>query len=179
MTCSTCCRSVVMNVLQRIECDSSAESDVSEAENDFNKASDDRDWCESSHESDIVPSSSSSSTSRSASLEGASNLQSLSTSSAVSLLSMLKAPTPSSLSRKRKIARNRPVVGKKRVKSTNSQSNPKTIKPQQRVNEYPKETFTVESGKLFCQGCCEELHQKRAASSITLSLVSMVRARKG
>ena len=101
MTCSTCCRSVVMNVLERIECDSSAESDVSEVENDFNKASDDRDWCESSHESDIVPSSSSSSTSRSASLEGASNSQSLSTSSAVSLLSVLKAPTPSDLSRKR------------------------------------------------------------------------------
>ena len=31
----------VMNVLERIECDSSAESDVSEAEYDFNKASDD------------------------------------------------------------------------------------------------------------------------------------------
>ena len=102
-----------MNVLERIECDSSSESDVSEAENDFNKASDDRDWSESSHESDIVPSSSSSSTSRSASLEGASNSQSLSTPSAVSLLSVLKAPTPSDLSRKRKIARNRAVVGKK------------------------------------------------------------------
>ena len=126
-----------MNVLERIECDSSAESNVSKAENDFNKASDDRDWCESSHESDIVPSSSSSSTSRSASLEGASNSQSLSTSSAVSLLSVLKAPTPSNLSRKRKITRNQPVVGKKRAKSTNSQSNPKTVKPQQRVNEYP------------------------------------------
>ena len=83
-----------MNVLERIECDSSAESDVSEAKNDFNKPSDDRDWCELSHESDIAPSSSSSSTSRSASLEGASNSQLLSTSSAVSLLSMLKAPTP-------------------------------------------------------------------------------------
>ena len=118
-----------MNVLERIECDSSSESDVSEAENNFNKASDDRDLCESSHELDIVPSSSSSSTNRSASLEGASNSQLLSTASAVSLLSVLKAPTPSDLSRKRKIVRNRPVVGKKRVKSTNSQSNPKTVKP--------------------------------------------------
>ena len=152
-----------MNVLERIKCDSSAESDASEAENDFNKASDDRDWSESLHESDIVPSSSSSSTSRSASLEGASNSQSLSTSSAVSLLNVLKAPTPSDLSRKRKIARNRPVVGKKRVKSTNSQSNPKTVKPQQRVNEYPKEPFTVESGKLFCQGCREELPLKKSS----------------
>ena len=49
-----------MNVLERIECDSSAESDVSEAEYDFNKASDDAidsEDCRSSHESDIVASS--------------------------------------------------------------------------------------------------------------------------
>ena len=102
-------------------------------------------------------------TSRSASLEGASNSQLLSTSFAVSLLSVLKAPTPSNLSCKRKIARNRPVVGKKRMKSTNSQSNPKAVKPQQRVNEYPKEPFTVESGKLFCQGCHEELPLKKSS----------------
>ena len=144
--------SVVMNVLECIVCDSSAESNVSEVEYDFNKVSDDCDCCESSHESDIVPSSSSSFTSRRASLEGVSNSQSLSTPSGVSLLSVLKAPTPSDLSRKRKIARNLPV-GKKRVKSTNSQSNSKTAKPQKRVNEFPKEPFTVESGKLFCRGC--------------------------
>ena len=77
-------------MLERIECDSSAESDMSEAEYDFNKASDDCGCCESSQESDIVPSSSSNSTS---SLEGVSNSQSLSTSSGVSLLSVLKAPT--------------------------------------------------------------------------------------
>ena len=47
------------------------------------------------------------------------------------------------------------------MKSTNSRSNPKTVKPQQRVNEYPKEPFTVESGKLFCQGCREELPLKK------------------
>jgi len=135
---------------------------MSEAEYDFNKASDDHDCCKLSHESDIVPSSSSSSASRSASLEGASNLQSLSTSSGISLLSVLKAPTQSDLSRKRKIARNLPV-GKKRVKSTNSQGNPKTTKPQKRVNEFPKEPFTVESGKLFCQGCRKELPLKKSS----------------
>ena len=154
-----------MNVLERIECDSSAESDVSEAEYDFNKASDDAihsEDCRSSHESDIVASSSSSSTSRSACLESVSN-SSLSTSCGVSLLSVLKAPTPSDLSRKRKIARNPLPVGKKRVKSTNTQSNPKTIKPQKRVNEYPKEPFTVASGKLFCQGCREELPLKKSS----------------
>ena len=65
----------MMNMLERIECDSSAESDVSEAEYDFNKASNDCDFCESSHESDIVPSSLLSSTSRSTSLEGRSLYQ--------------------------------------------------------------------------------------------------------
>ena len=79
------------------------------------------------------------------------------------MLSVLKAPTPSDLSRKRKIVRNPPPVGKKRVKSTNTQSNPKTIKPQKRVNEYPKEPFTVASGKLFCQGCREELPLKKSS----------------
>ena len=153
-----------MNVLERIECDSSAESDRSEAEYDFNKVSDDAIDSEdyrSSHKSDIVASSSSSSTSRSACLESVSN-SSLSTSCGVSLLSVLKAPTPSDLSRNRKIARNPLPVGKKRVKSTNTQSNPKIIKPQKRVNEYPKEPFTVASGKLFCQGCHEELPLKKS-----------------
>ena len=153
-----------MNVLECIECDSSAESDMSGAEYDFNKASDnaiDSEDCRMSHESDIVASSSSSSTSRSACLESVSNL-SLSTSCGVSLLSVLKAPTPSDLSRKRKIARNPLLVGKKRVKNTNTQSNPKTIKTQKRVNEYPKEPFTVASGKLFCQGCHEELPLKKS-----------------
>ena len=68
-----------MNVLERIEYDSSAESDVSKVEYDFNKDSDDAihsEDCRSSHESDIVPSSSSSSTSRSACLESVSNLKS-------------------------------------------------------------------------------------------------------
>ena len=106
-----------MNVLERIECDSSADSDVSEEECEASKPRDDvihSDDCGSSHELDIVGSSSSNSTSRSACLESVSN-SSLSTSSGVSLLSVLKAPTPSDLTRKRKIVRNPPPVGKKRV----------------------------------------------------------------
>ena len=92
-----------MNVLERIDCDLSAESDMSEAEYYFSKASNDAinsEDCRSSHESDIVTSSSSSSTSRSACLESVSNL-SLSTSCGDSLLSVLKAPTPSDFSRNR------------------------------------------------------------------------------
>ena len=152
-------------MLERFECDSSAASDMGEAEHDFNNASDDAidsEDCRSLHESDIVASSSLSSTSRSACLESVIN-SSLSTSCGVSLLSVLKAPTPSDLSRNRKIARNPLPVGKKSVKSTNTQSNPKTIKSQKRVNEYPKEPFTVASGKLFCQGCCEELSLKKSS----------------
>jgi len=41
----------------------------------------------------------------------------------------LKPPSASDFSQKRKIAKN-PPAGKKKTKSTNSQSNPKTIKPQ-------------------------------------------------
>ena len=150
-----------MNVLEHIECESSAESDSSVVEDDFNNASEDDDYRELSHESDIMANSSSSSTSRSTCFESASN--SSSSTSAVSLLSVLKAPTVSDLSRKQKIARNPAPVGKRRAKSTNSQSNPRTIKPQQRVREYPKEPFTVASGKLFCQGCREELPLKKSS----------------
>lgn len=80
----------------------------------------------------------------------------------VSLLSVLKAPRPSDFSQKRKIVKN-PPVGKKKAKPTNSQSNPKTIKPQQRVTEYSQEPFTVASGKLFCQACREELPLKKSS----------------
>ena len=89
---------LAMNVLEHIECESSAESYLSVVEDDFNNASDDDDYCELSHESDIMANSSSSSTSRSTCLESASNSSSsISRSSVVSLLSVLKAPTVSDL----------------------------------------------------------------------------------
>ena len=85
-----------MNVLEHIECESSAKSDLSIVEDDFNNASEDDDYRELSHELDIMANSSSSSTSRSTCLESASNSSSsTSRSSAVSLLSVLKAPTAS------------------------------------------------------------------------------------
>ena len=64
------------------------------------------------------------------------------TSNGVSLLSMLKVPSVSDFSRKRKIAIN-PPAGRKRTLHTNSQSNPKTIKPQQRITKYSKEPYTA------------------------------------
>ena len=85
---------LAMNVLEHIECESSAESDLSIVEDDFNNASEDDDYRELSHESDIMANSSSSSTSRSTCLESVSNSSSsTSRSSAVSLLNVLKAPT--------------------------------------------------------------------------------------
>ena len=138
-----------MNVLEHIECESSAESDLSVVEDDFNYASEDDDYRELSHESDIMANFSSSSTSRSTCLESASNSSSsTSRSSAVSLLSVLKAPTVSDLSRKNRQKSRTSWEEKSKLESTNSQSNPRTIKPQQRVTEYPKEPFTVASGKL-------------------------------
>lgn len=84
------------------------------------------------------------------------------TSNRVSLLSLMKAPSASDFSHKGKIVKN-PPAGRKRTLHSNSQSNPKTIKPQQRVTEYSKEPFTVASGKLFCQGCREELSLKKSS----------------
>jgi len=81
--------------------------------------------------------------------------------SSVSLLSVLKAPDMSELSRKQKIMKN-PPIGKRRA-NCNSQSNPKGIKPQQKVNEYSTEPFIVSSRKLFCQACREELPLKKSS----------------
>ena len=55
-----------------------------------------------------------------------------------------------------------PPTGKRKANS-NSHSNLKCIKPQQRVNEYSTEPFIVASGKLFSQGCREELPLKKSS----------------
>ena len=95
--------------------------------------------------------------------------------SSVSLLSVLKAPNMSELSRKRKVTKN-PPTGKRRARSS-CPSNPKGIKPQQRVKEYPTEPFIVSSSKLFCQGCREELPLKKSSiSNSSVSLLSVLKA---
>lgn len=148
-----------MDVLERIDCDSD-DSDVSEViEDNLSNASSEAEYCDSSHESTDVASSTISSTDSASAQSSSSAMHSQ---RGVSLLSVLKPPSASDFSRKRKIAKN-PPVGKKKAKSTNSQSNPKTIKPQQRVTEYPQEPFTVASGKLFCQACREELPLKKSS----------------
>ena len=82
-------------------------------------------------------------------------------SSAVSLLSVLKAPTASDLSRKRTVLRN-PPRGRKKTKG-NSINDPTHVKPLQRVKEYPNEPFIVSNSKLFCHGCREELCLKKSS----------------
>ena len=84
------------------------------------------------------------------------------TSSSVTLLDILKAPTASDLSRKRSVARN-PQCGKKRSRARSNSFNPKTIKPLQRVKEYKDEPFTVSNCKLFCKACREEISVKKSS----------------
>ena len=79
------------------------------------------------------------------------------------LLQVLRAPRPSDLARKRRVASNPvPPVGKRRKSrgSSSSSSEPKTETVQQRVREYPDEPFDKSSGMLFCKGCREQLSLK-------------------
>ena len=82
-------------------------------------------------------------------------------SSVSSLMSVLKAPKLSNLSRKRAVLRN-PPRGKRRCRGS-SVHDPTNIKPMQRVNEYPNEALTVSNNKLFCSGCREELCIKKSS----------------
>ena len=136
-----------MDVLNNLEIESSSDSD----DDDYIE----EDGHSSRNESDAVTTSST----QTMCVESDSSTRS--GSSAVSLLNVLKAPDMSELSRKRRIMRN-PPTGKRKANS-NSQSNPKRIKPQQRVKESSTEPFIVASGKLFCQGCREELPLKKSS----------------
>ena len=78
-----------------------------------------------------------------------------------SLLSRLKQATPSTLTRKRKVAQNLPHDGR-RKKSPKCATEPKTVTANQRVKEFPAEKLTVSSNKLFCNACREELALKKS-----------------
>ena len=75
-----------------------------------------------------------------------------------SLMSRLRRPTSSELSRKRVIDCV-PPKEKKCCKGSNS-SDPKSVMPQQRVKRYANECLTVSNGKLFCLACREQLSLK-------------------
>ena len=78
----------------------------------------------------------------------------------VSLLSRLRAPTKSDLSRKRKVQSN-PPKGEKRSSGLHGISQPK-VNPNQRVREFPDQGLTVQLGNLFCSVCRETLSVKRS-----------------
>ena len=81
---------------------------------------------------------------------------------AVSLLSRFRAPSQSELSRKRKCVSN-PPSGKRKNSGSKCSTEPKSVKPEQRVREYPNEPFVVSNSALFCSGCREELCVKSSS----------------
>ena len=79
--------------------------------------------------------------------------------SPLSILDVLRAPTHMELTRKRKIDSN-PTPKWKRQAQGEGFSEPKTVSPRQRLNEFPNECLAVygkERSKLFCNACREEL----------------------
>ena len=70
----------------------------------------------------------------------------------ISLLSRLKYPAKSDLSRKGKIQHN-PPKGKKRS-STHHKKDPK-VKASEHVKEFPNENLAVSGSHLFCNACRE------------------------
>ena len=79
---------------------------------------------------------------------------------AKSLISLLKAPKRSELSRSRRVAVNpkRP----KRASGASSSSDPHSVTPTQRAREFSSECILVSAGKLFCRACREELSLKKS-----------------
>ena len=93
-----------------------------------------------------------------------------------SLLSVLKAPKASNLSRKQVQAKN-PPCGKRRCRGT-STYDPKGIGPAQRVREYPNEPFSVSNKKLFCKACREELSIKKSSVENHIKLSKHVKGKE-
>ena len=78
-----------------------------------------------------------------------------------SLLAKLRAPKPSELARKRKVATNYRRGGKRRCTTSSSSSEPKSVTPQQRVRQFPNEELVVSNRRLFCRACREEISLKQ------------------
>ena len=80
-----------------------------------------------------------------------------------SLLAKLRAPKPSELARKRKVATNYRRGGKRRCTTSSSSSEPKSVTPQQRVRQFPNEELVVSNRRLFCRACREEISLKSSS----------------
>ena len=79
-----------------------------------------------------------------------------------SLLSRLRAPTASEITRKRKVRVNAPPHTGARKKKPACASDPKGVSVAERAREFSDEMVTVSCGKLFCSVCREELSLKRS-----------------
>lgn len=88
------------------------------------------------------------------------NYDSTSSATVTSVLKRLKSPTPSNLTRKRKIRKN-PPVGKKKSRGIKGANDPKSISPSERIRQFPDEYFKVSNKKLFCTACREELSLRK------------------
>ena len=97
--------------------------------------------------------------------EQGNELTSSSSSSVPSLLSVLRSPRLSDLVRKRKTQTNNPGKRKKTRSSSSAGSDPKGVKPQDRLKKFPDEQLSVSAGKLFCKACREELSLKSSSLS--------------
>ena len=97
--------------------------------------------------------------------EQGNELTSSSSSSVPSLLSVLRAPRLSDLARKRKTQTNNPGKRKKTRSSSSACSDPKGVKPQDRLKKFPDEQLSVSAGKLFCKACREVLSLKSSSLS--------------
>ena len=64
------------------------------------------------------------------------------------------------MNRKCKVHVNLPPTGKRRVRGERA-SEPKSVRPSQRVSEFPKEYLSISHSKLFCTACQEELSLKK------------------
>ena len=97
---------------------------------------------------------------------------------AVSILDKLHAPRPSDLSRKRKIHANPPEGKRRSTTQAVRKFDPQTIKPSQRVSEFPGEHLRVSLGKLFCNACRETLTQTQCCATAREVKKSMKPAKK-
>ena len=83
-------------------------------------------------------------------------------SSSTSILDKLRSPTVSDLSGKRKILTNPPPpIGKRRSTTTVKKFDSKSVRPPDRVSEFPGEHLSQSAGRLFCKACREDVAVKR------------------
>ena len=74
-----------------------------------------------------------------------------------SALDRLRPPSVSELSRKRKVQTNTGSKRRGTYKPPSQRRAPKTVTPSSRVRQFPKESLSVKTGKLFCDICRHEV----------------------